>query len=174
MPDFRGHVFIGVSLDGFIAKPDGDLAWLTERGLDMADSGYDEFMDSVDGLIMGRTTYETVLEFDEWPYPKPVFVISSTLSESGRDDVEIVRDIESAVAAFNAAGFTDAYVDGGTTIQGFLRQGLIDTLTLSYAPVLIGDGAPLFGPVPTDVELELLEAKQLPASFSQLRYRVKR
>ncbi len=174
MPDFAGHVFIGVSVDGFIAKPDGDLAWLTDRGLDMADSGYPEFIAGVDGLIMGRTSYETVLGFDEWPYEKPVFVLSSTLTESPRDDVTIASDLEAVVDAFTDAGHSNAYVDGGVTIRSFLGAGLIDTITLSYAPVLIGDGAPLFGPLPGDIELELLESKSLPADFAQVKYRVRR
>lgn len=173
MGDFIGHVFIGVSVDGFIARPDGDLAWLTERGLDMNDSGYPEFIAGIDALIMGRTSYETVLGFDEWPYDKPVFVISSTLTESGRDGVSVHPDIDSVVAAFTAAGHRDAYVDGGATIQSFLSAGLIDTITLSYAPVLIGNGAPLFGGLPQDIELELVKVSQLPADFAQVTYRVK-
>ena len=172
MSDFRGHVFIGVSLDGFIARPDGDLSWLTERGLDMGDSGYDEFTAGIDGIIMGRVSYETALGFGEWPYKKPVFVISSTLAESGREDVEVVPDVETAVTVFNASGCSDAYIDGGNTFQSFLRAGLIDTLTLSYAPVLIGEGAPLFGSLSRDVELELLETRSLPANFAQVKYRV--
>lgn len=174
MPEFRGHVFIGVSVDGFIAKPDGDLAWLTERGLDMNDSGYPEFIAGIDALIMGRTSYETVLGFDQWPYDKPVFVVSSTLEGSGRDDVVVAPSLNSVVEAFTSAGHAHAYVDGGATIQSFLRAGLIDTITLSYAPVLIGEGSPLFGGLPGDVELELLEVKQLPADFAQTRYRVRR
>lgn len=174
MSEFRGHVFIGVSVDGFIAKPDGDLAWLTERGLDMNDSGYPEFIAGIDALIMGRTSYETVLGFDEWPYDKPVFVVSTTLKESGRDDVVVAPDLVSVVDAFTSAGHTNAYVDGGATIQGFIRAGLIDTITLSFSPVLIGQGAPLFGSLPADVELELLGTKTLPADFAQVKYRVRR
>lgn len=144
MAEFSGHVFIGASVDGFIAKPDGDLAWLTERGLVVDDSGYAQFTAGIDALIMGRTTYETVLAFDEWYYDMPVFVVSSTLKQSERDDVSIHPDMESTLAAFKAAGHSQAYVDGGVTIQNFLRAGLIDTITLSFAPVLIGSGTPLF------------------------------
>lgn len=174
MPEFSGHVFIGVSVDGFIAKPDGDLDWLTGRGLDMAETGYDEFTAEIDGLIMGRVSYETVLAFDQWPYDKPVFVISSTLTESGRDDVEVYPDIESVLSAFSSRGFSNAYVDGGNTIQSFLRAGLIDTITLSYAPVLIGGGARLFGTLTKDIELEVISSRTLPADFVQTKYRVVR
>src|SRR6476620_6661103 len=125
MAAFAGHVFIGVSVDGFIARPDGDLKWLTERDLPFEETGYYEFIDTIDALIMGRTTYETVLKMDEWFYTKPVFVLSTTLDESKieRDDVTLHRSIDEVLSAFAEAGFTNAYVDGGATIQSFLRLG---------------------------------------------------
>lgn len=175
MSDFRGHVFIATSVDGFIAKPDGDLAWLTERGEDIPDSGYDAFVETVDALIMGRTTYETVLGFEgEWPYPKPVFVLSTTLDPATvtQPDVSVHRSLDEALDAFSAAGFTDAYVDGGRTIQAFMAAGLIERITISLAPVLIGSGARLFGSVAKDVPLELVSVKNLGAGFAQLEYRV--
>lgn len=176
MPEFSGHVFIGVSLDGFIARPDGDLKWLTERDLAFEETGYEEFTAGIDALIMGRSTYETVAAMDEWFYTMPVFVLSTTLDLSTieRDDVSVHRDIDSVLNAFTEAGFTNAYVDGGATIQNFLRLGLIDSLTLSYAPVLIGSGARLFGELVTDVDLELDYVKALPAGFVQSKYLVRR
>jgi dihydrofolate reductase len=174
MSAFAGHVFIGVSVDGFIARPDGDLKWLTDRDLPFEETGYYEFIDSVDALIMGRTTYETVLEMDEWFYTKPVLVLSTTLDPKAveRDDVSIHRSIEDALTAFSDAGYVNAYVDGGATIQSFLRAGLIETLTLSHSPVLIGSGARLFGELDADVELELISVGALPSSFTQTKYRV--
>lgn len=176
MPEFAGHVFIGVSVDGFIARPDGDLKWLTEKDLPFADSGYYEFIDTIDALIMGRTTYETVIEMEEWFYTKPVFVLSTTLDPATieRDDVSVHRSIDDVLAAFGGAGHTNAYVDGGATIQGFMRSGLIDTMTLSYSPVLIGSGARLFGELDADVELEVISTATLPANFVQTKYRVLR
>lgn len=176
MPEFSGHVFIGVSLDGFIARPDGDLKWLTERDLPFEETGYEEFVSGVDALIMGRSTYEIVAAMDEWFYTKPVFVLSTTLDPSTieRDDVSVHRSIDAALEAFGEAGFTNAYVDGGATIQNFLRLGLIDSLILSFAPVLIGSGARLFGELVTDVDLELEYTKTLPAGFVQTKYLVRR
>jgi len=176
VPEFSGHVFIGVSLDGFIARPDGDLKWLTERDLPFEETGYEEFVSGIDALIMGRSTYEIVAALDEWPYTKPVFVLSTTLDSNtvARDDVSVHRDIDSVIEAFTAAGFTNAYVDGGATIQNFLRLGLIDSLTLSYAPVLIGSGARLFGELVTDVDLDFVYTKTLPAGFVQTKYLVRR
>ncbi|MBJ7458947.1 MAG: dihydrofolate reductase family protein [Thermoleophilaceae bacterium] len=176
MSEFSGHVFIGVSVDGFIARSDGDLKWLTERDLPVEESGYNEFMDGVDVVIMGRTTYETVVAMDEWPYTIPVFVLSSTLDPGSiqRDDVSVHRSIDAVLVAFASAGFANACVDGGATIRSFLRLGLIDSMTLSIAPVLIGSGAPLFGDLVTDVDLELESTKALPAGFVQTRYHVAR
>ncbi|MGK2878920.1 MAG: dihydrofolate reductase family protein [Solirubrobacterales bacterium] len=176
MPEFAGHVFIGVSVDGFIARPDGDLKWLTERDLPFSASGYNEFMAGIDALIIGRSTFETVLAMEEWVYTKPVFVLSTSFDPSTikRDDVSVHRDIESVVTAFTEAGHTNAYIDGGTTIQGFLREGRIDSLILSFAPVLIGSGARLFGDLVADVDLELEYTKTLPAGFVQTKYRVAR
>jgi dihydrofolate reductase len=174
--EFSGHVFIGVSLDGFIARPDGDLAWLTERDLPFEETGYEEFTAGIDALIMGRSTYEIVAAMEEWFYTKPVFVLSTTLDPSTieRDDVSVHRSIDAVLAAFAEAGFTDAYVDGGATIQNFLRLGLIDSLILSYAPVLIGTGSRLFGELVTDVDLEFVYTKPLPAGFVQTKYLVRR
>ncbi|MBI2692039.1 MAG: dihydrofolate reductase family protein [Solirubrobacterales bacterium] len=176
MAEFSGHVFIGVSLDGFIARPDGDLKWLTERGLPFEETGYEEFAAGIDALIMGRSTYEIVAAMDEWFYTKPVFVLSTTLDPSTveRDDVSVHRDVDSVLEAFGAAGFTKAYVDGGATIQNFIRLGLVDSLTLTFAPVLIGSGARLFGELITDVDLELEYTKTLPAGFVQTKYLVRR
>lgn len=176
MPEFSGHVFIGVSLDGFIARPDGDLTWLTQRDLPFEETGYEDFVSGMDALIMGRSTYEIVAALEEWPYTKPVFVLSTTLDPSTieRDDVTVHRNIDAALEAFAEAGFTNAYVDGGATIQNFLRLGLIDSLILSYAPVLIGSGARLFGELVTDVDLEFVYTKTLPAGFVQTKYLVRR
>lgn len=119
-------MFIGVSLDGFIARPDGDLKWLTERDLPFEETGYEEFVSGMDALIMGRSTYEIVAAMDEWFYTKPVFVLSTTLDPSTieRDDVSVHRSIDAALEAFAEAGFTNAYVDGGATIQNFSAPGI--------------------------------------------------
>lgn len=174
---FSGQVFIGTSLDGFIARPDGDLKWLTERGEAIPDSGYDAFIAGVDGLIMGRTSYETVLGFDAWPYEKlRVAVVSSTLDPNTIETPEttVHRSPEDAIAVFAGEDRHSAYVDGGRLIQSFLRKGLIDRIIISYAPVLIGQGATLFGELDQDVELELVRAEPLGGGFAQVEYRVSR
>lgn len=159
---WRGCAFIGVSLDGYIAKPDGDLAWLTDpepRG-HTAETGahpglvWETFFPTVDTIVMGRTTYDTVSGFEQWPFEgKTVIVLSSTLDASPR--AQVARSVEHAGDILAATGAKRVYVDGGRTIQSFLAAGLIDEITVSIAPVLLGRGSRLFGELDRDVLLTL-------------------
>ncbi len=148
-------VYIATSLDGFIARKDGGIDWL--HAIDNPthdDFGYNAFMKDIDAVVMGRGTFETVLSFGSWPYRKKVVVLSSTMREVPvhlRDKVlllsapprEVLRRLEEM-------GHTRLYIDGGRTIQGFLREGLIDRMIITRIPVLLGEGIPLFGPLPGD------------------------
>jgi dihydrofolate reductase len=175
-----GHVFIAVSLDGYIARSDGAIDWLTEGWPEIGhDYGYADFMASVDGLIMGRATFEKVLTFPKWLYDKPVVVLSRTLRA---DDVpahlrESVR-ISTAQPAelmqeLARAGWRRVYVDGGKVIQSFLAQGLIADLVITRLPVLIGTGLPLFGStLGTDMRLTHVETTTHASGFVQSRYAV--
>ena len=171
-------VYIATSLDGFIARPDGGLDWLpqpdeVEPG---EDYGYDAFMASVDGLVMGRGTFDFVRTVEPWPYAKPVVVLSSRPLEipprlagqvewmSGAPD-EIVQTLA-------ARGAQHLYIDGGMTIQRFLAAGLIDELILFRMPVLIGQGIPLFGPLPHDIHLRHLATRTLTTGVVEDRYAV--
>src|SRR5437868_405205 len=146
----RASVFIATSLDGFIARADGALDFLPPGGGEP--HGYDEFMATVDALVIGRKTFETVLSFSTWPYgEKPVFVLSTcTLAPAPLEAVVERMSGEPAeiVSQLAARGIEHVYVDGGITIQGFLRAGLIQRLIITCVPVLIGDGVPLFGALP--------------------------
>jgi dihydrofolate reductase len=159
---WRGCVFIGTSLDGFIAKPDGDLSWLTdpEERAHVAEEGarpglvWETFYPTVDAVVMGRTTYDTVSSFEEWPFEgKTVVVLSTTLAES--DHAQIARSVDEASSILAASDATRVYVDGGRTIQSFLAAGLIDEITVSIAPILLGRGSRLFGELDRDVLLTL-------------------
>jgi dihydrofolate reductase len=172
-------VFIATSLDGFIARSDGDLDWLTgaESTSTEQDYGYQEFMDTVDTIVLGRNTFELVLTFDTWPYSgKNVVVLSSKPSAVPShlvDEVEWLSLPPQRLAERLAAqGATHLYVDGGKTIQGFLRAGLIDELTITRVPVLIGTGVPLFGPLDHDVRLTHIATQQFENGFVQSKYRV--
>jgi dihydrofolate reductase len=176
-PTFR--VYIATSLDGFIARSDGSLDWLPQNAPAGEDYGYAEFMSSVDAIVMGRGTYETCLTFGEWPYrTKRTIVLSSgpmAVREDLRTKVEASSLSPRALADhLEATGAHSAYVDGGKTIQSFLREDLIDELTITTVPVLIGAGRPLFGDLDADVHLELVSARGFASGLVQRRYRVKR
>lgn len=164
-------VYIATSLDGFIARPDGSLDWLPgageEDGTETAvaetarseDYGWDAFWSSVDCLIQGRKTFEKVLSFGAWPYAgKRVLVLSRNPDYAIPDTVagqaETARgDLSALLAELAAQGVRRVYVDGGQTIQAFLRQGLITDMTITCIPILIGQGIPLFGPLEADIPL---------------------
>lgn len=142
-------VYIATSIDGFIAKKDGGLDWLFEiPNPDDSDYGYCDFIKSIDAIIMGRNTFELVLTFDNWPYSKPVFVLSKTLKSVPKnlaDKVEILNENpHSIVKRLNSRKYYNLYVDGGKTIQEFLKQELIDEIILARIPILLGEGIPLF------------------------------
>src|SRR4028118_842279 len=158
----KASVFIATSLDGFIARADGDLDWLSsgEGASTEQDYGYQEFMDSVDTIVIGRNTFEPVLTFDTWPYSgKKVVVLSrrpSAVPPHLTDSVEwLSLPPQRLVERLAAQGAAHLYVDGGKTIQGFLSAGLIDELTITRIPVLLGTGVPLFGPLDHDVALRV-------------------
>lgn len=172
----RASVFIATSLDGFIARPDGGLDWLPIGGGEP--HGYAEFIASVDALVIGRGTFETVLAFDEWPYGgKPVVVLSTTLSEvtvpPGAVCEVMSGDPSEIVARLARRGLKHLYVDGGVTIQRFLEAGLIQRMTITRIPVLLGAGIPLFGALSRDVWLEHVATRSFAGGMVQSEYVVK-
>ena len=179
---FTGSVFLGMSVDGFIARPDGDLGWLT--GGDEAggppddgaggDFGFAEFVAGVDALAMGRSTYGAIAPMGEWPTQgKPVHVVSTTLQPGADDRITVHRSFDEAVAALSAAGYRRVYVDGGRLVHTFLAAGLVGELTLSRVPVLIGEGHTPFGPLPADVLLEHVRTQTYAGGMVQTTYRVR-
>ena len=168
-------VFVGTSLDGFIARPNGDFDFLPPGGGEP--HGYDEFIASVDAIVMGRNTFETVLKLGPWPYHlKRVVVLSSRpldLSVVGGGPVEQMAGPPSQIVAKLAAtGARHVYVDGGITIQRFLRAGLIQRIIITRVPVLIGAGIPLFGPVPRDILLRHVSTRAYPSGLVTSEYQV--
>jgi dihydrofolate reductase len=169
-------VFIATSLDGFIARSNGDIGWLTEGGAANEDYGYKEFFDSVDALVMGRNTYEFVLTFDAWPYAdKKVVVLShrpQNVACHPSGNIEITSGAPAEVVQrLSETGARHAYVDGGKTVQGFLRAGLIQEMTLTRLPILLGEGLPLFGPLAGDLRFQHIETRAFPNGFVQSKYR---
>ena len=170
----KASVFIGTSVDGFIARLNGDLDFLPAGGAEP--HGYREFMETVDALVIGRKTYETVLAFETWPYAeKPVFVLSTrSLAPAPPDAIveHMSGDAAEIVSQLETRGIKHVYVDGGITIQGFLQAGLIQRLIITRVPVLIGEGVSLFGPLPHDVRLEHVATRNYPSGLVQTEYRV--
>lgn len=177
-----GRVFIAASLDGFIARPGGDIAWLTDPGPGAEHHHpnssrpaveWQQFFPEIDHLVMGRGTYEKVLTFTEWPFAsKQVLVLSTTL---GTDDdrITVCRNLEEARTILDASA-RQVYVDGGAVIRSFLRRDLIDEITITWAPVLIGSGLPLFGDLDHDIGLTLLASHTSAPGLVHATYRVHR
>jgi dihydrofolate reductase len=168
-------VYVGTSLDGFIARPNGDFDFLTASG--DAPPGFEEFLASVDAVVMGRNTFEVVLALPAWPYgDKRVVVLSSRpvdLSAARGVAVEqMAGPPEQIVSQLAASGAHHIYVDGGITIQRFLRAGLIQRLIITRIPVLIGEGIPLFGSLPHDVRLRHIMTRDYPGGAVRSEYLV--
>lgn len=176
----RCSVFVATSIDGYIAREDGSIDWLEQANTSIPageDCGYGEFFASVDALVMGRKTFELVRSFESWPYgDKRVVVMSSRKMEIPRELSATVGSSSvppsQVVMQLAAEGLHHLYIDGGKTIQSFLRAGLINELTITLIPVLLGAGRPLFGPLNNDVHLEHLATRSYDFGFVQNRYRV--
>ena len=170
----KASVFIGTSVDGFIARTNGELDFLPPGGGEP--HGYAEFMDTVDALIIGRKTFETVLAFDTWPYgEKPVFVLSTrplAAAPAGGVVMRMSGEPSDIASQLDARGIQHVYVDGGITIQRFLRAGLIQRLIITRVPVLIGGGIPLFGTLPNDIRLTHIMTRDYPSGLVQTEYEV--
>lgn len=144
------YVYIGTSLDGYIATIEGGLDWLTEApNPDQSDYGYADFISGIDAIVMGRNTFETVRSFGVWPYERPVFVLSEHLQEipaelTGKAEL-VGGSVPELVADLRRRGYENLYVDGGITIQGFLAHDLIDEMIITRLPIVLGSGIPLFG-----------------------------
>ena len=169
-------VYIAASLDGFIARKNGDLDWLPPGEQDGEDFGYAEFMSTVDYVVMGRNTFEKVITFGGWNYDKKVIVLTSR-------DLAIPPDLTDKVEALHLSprelvremgrrGANHIYLDGGVTIQRFLRESLVDEMIITTIPILLGEGLPLFGKLEKDIKLELVKSQSFENGFVQSKYKI--
>jgi len=168
-------VFVGASLDGYIARLNGDLDWLPAGGGEP--HGYNEFMASVDAVVIGRKSFEKVLTFDPWPYgEKRVVVLSSNKVDLSRVSGGVVEQMggppAEIVSHLAASGAHHLYVDGGVTIQRFLQAGLVHRLIITHVPVLIGSGIPLFGSLARDIRLRHVATRHYPSGLVTSEYAV--
>ena len=156
-------VYIGTSLDGFIARKDGDIEWLTQFADHEAMHAFEEFITRIDAIVMGKGTFEKVLTFPSWPYEKPVFVLSGSLTQvpqilKGKVTILSLHPRE-LLSYISVRGFSGIYVDGGKVIQSFLKENVIDELIISTVPLLIGSGIPLFGELGMDLQFNHLRTE---------------
>jgi dihydrofolate reductase len=173
-------VFIGASLDGFIARPNGSFDFLPEGGGEP--HGYNEFMATIDALVIGRNTFETVLLMKPWPYGNKRVVVLTTRPidfskvVEGKAEKSKVEKMAGSpaeiVAQLAATGAHHLYIDGGITIQRFLRAGLIQRLIITRVPVLIGEGIPLFSTLPHDIHLRHISTKSYPSGLVSSEYQI--
>ena len=172
--NMMASVFVGTSVDGFIARPNGALDFLPPGGGEP--HGYVEFMATIDAIVIGRKTFETVLTFPEWPYERPVIVLSThpeqLMVPAGVDCEVINASPAEVVDRLSKRGIAHVYVDGGVTVQRFLAAGLIKRLIITRVPVLIGEGVPLFGRLPHDIRLEHIETRSYRSGLVRSEYQV--
>jgi dihydrofolate reductase len=172
----KNIVFIGKSLDGYIAGKNGELDWLDmipnpeNNGM-----GYHKFMSEIDAVVMGKTTFETVSSFDiEWPYAKQVFVLSSTLKEIPevlKDKVTLLKgNVTDVLNTIHNKGFYTLYIDGGKTVQNFLKEDLIDELRISTLPILLGGGISLFDALPKSLKFDHVKTEVFLGQIVQSHY----
>ncbi|MBI5520091.1 MAG: dihydrofolate reductase [Desulfovibrio sp.] len=172
------HVFIAISLDGFIARQDGDIDWLLQRDDPSEDHGYAAFIADKDMIVMGRGSYEKVLTLGPWPYDRPVLVLSKQLGnapvpDSLKGKVRFSNHSpKSVMEELARENVRRVYVDGGRLVQSFLRDGLINDMVITTIPILIGSGRPLFGELPQDIGLTLISSRSFPSGLVQSAYRL--
>jgi len=176
----KNNVFIATSLDGYIADKEGGLDWLDLiPNPEKLDHGYFDFIKEIDAFVMGRSTFETVLGFGiEWPYKIPVFVLSNSLKKIPKNLIGKVFIINGTLSEIlnkiHAKGYDRLYIDGGITIQNFLKEDLIDEMIITTVPILLGSGTPLFSEMPKVLEFELVSSTVFLNQLTQRHYRRKR
>jgi dihydrofolate reductase len=172
-------VYIACSIDGFIAKVDGNIDWLTEiPNENDSDYGFQEFMERIDGIIMGKNTFEKLLELNipKWPYKKPVFVLSTTLKkvpDNLNGKVEIIKEnnLVKIISELKSKNINNLYIDGGKTIQSFLKENLIDEIIVTTISIILGNGIPLFGKINNEIKFELIKTEYINEYMAKNHYK---
>jgi len=171
-------VYIGTSLDGFIARKDGNIDWLVQFENKEINQSYIAFINTIDTILIGRGTYEKVLTFPTWPYDKNVFVLSNSIKEIPdilKEKVTILSmEPKELLVYLSNKGFSNCYIDGGKVIQSFLKEDLIDELIITNVPVLIGSGISLFGHLDNDLQFKHILTEIYSNGLVKNRYKRKR
>ena len=166
-------VFLGISLDGFIAGPGGDLAWLSECATESpTDTGYDELMGRTDALVLGRNTYEAVRQFSQWPFEgKRVYVMTHRPLVPAHGEIALQGNIEHALRTVQTSGAHAIYLDGGNVVRQALEKHLVDELVLSWVPVVLGSGIRLFEEGLSPSRWRLRHSRSFESGMVQASYR---
>jgi len=170
------YVYIAQSLDGYIADKNGDIDWLMDiPNPENSDFGFAEFMSKIDAVVMGRNTFEKVNSFGVWSYTKPVYVISASLHDLPQKysgEVEILNlKPKQIIETLEKEGMKNLYIDGGSLIQSFLSEDLIDELIITSIPVLLGGGIPLFGKLNNSLKFKFQKSEVLNNSLVKSHYK---
>ncbi|MBL1420808.1 MAG: dihydrofolate reductase family protein [Alphaproteobacteria bacterium] len=173
-----GHIFIATSLDGFVARNDHQLDWLMKQKTQGEEHGYETFIEDIDVIVMGKGSYQNVLSFGDWPYKKPVMVMSKSLNQADiptnlKDKVTLTTFTPPALMQnLQKLGYNRAYIDGGKVVQSFIQDGLVNDIILTLVPILIGSGKRLFGDISNDIDLQLIASKNFPSGLIQTHYKL--
>lgn len=165
-------VFLALSLDGFIAGEGGDLSWLEAFSSDSPDeTGYTSLMNDIDVIVMGRNTYDTVIAFDPWPYAGKRMVVMTRRKLASRHGEEPFDGaLTTLLGRLAEDGHRHVYLDGGMTAREGIAAGVVDSITLSWVPIVLGKGIPLFSNDLPQTLLRLDDTKRLPSGLMQARY----
>jgi len=169
------NVFIATSLDGYIAKNDGNLDWLENiHNPTNSDFGYANFIKGIDAIVMGRGTFMKVLSFESWPYTNQVYVLSNSLNsvpEHLTKKVMILKgDLNIILKKIHNNGHHKLYIDGGYTISEFLKKGLINQLIITRVPVILGKGISLFNDLDSEINLNHVSTRSFENGLVQSTY----
>jgi len=171
-------VYVGTSLDGFIARKDGNIDWLVKYQNKEVHDSYKEFISRIDAMVIGRGTFEKVLSFPVWPYEKKVYVLSTSLKQIpgtlNEKATLIAMKPAELLSHLSDKGFSNIYVDGGKVIQSFLKEDLIDELIITRVPELIGTGISLFGYLDNDLRFEHIKTNIYSDGLVKSQYERKR
>ena len=167
--------YVAASLDGYIAKPDGDVSWLEELNIPPEEAGYEEFFSTVDALVMGRGTYDIIYAFGAWPYgEKPVWVCSnSVIKELKGANLQRETSLEDAISSARKLGVKHLWlVGGGKLAASFLRLSLVTDISVALMPIVLGEGIPLFGSLSQSIRLRQVACESHKSGFTQIEYKI--
>jgi dihydrofolate reductase len=167
-------LYIATSLDGYIAKPDNDLQFLSIVQTDGEDYGYSDFINSVDTVILGRKTYDWVMtQVPEFPHAdKNSFIIThKTMPGIGKTNFYTGK-LKDLISKLKAEQGKNIFIDGGAEIVNeLLKENLIDEFIISIIPILVGNGTKLFNDGRPEQIVELVSTKQFDKGLIQLHYK---